>query len=107
MQRKALGVVAVAIALGAAGCGGAKPLTKAEFTRRGEAVCKRANLQGSRNYTGIEGLLTKAVAIRAGKDRRDKQARAAQRTEGHLQPVQGSACDAAGAVSALPPCDSG
>lgn len=63
MQSRALGVVAVTVAVAAAGCGGAKPLTKAEFTRRGEAICKQAGLAGPRVYTNIEGLLKKAAAV--------------------------------------------
>lgn len=64
MERKAIGAIVVALAIGAAGCGSSssdKPLTRAEFTARASAICKH------RAQTGAEAqqnARTLAAALR-------------------------------------------
>jgi hypothetical protein len=74
MQRKVAGalVVALALALGTAGCGGSGPLTKAEFVKQGNAACIKARTRAERipvdpKAKGVESLLAKAAAYEHAK----------------------------------------
>lgn len=68
MHRKVAGAVCVALALalaGVAGCGGDKPLTKAEFVRQVNAACKAPAPKTSTTSSrarGPEGFLAQILA---------------------------------------------
>lgn len=55
MHRKVAGLVAAALALGAASCGGDEPLTKAEFIRQADAVCVESRRVGTAEQSKLSG----------------------------------------------------
>jgi hypothetical protein len=50
MRRKTVGAVVVAVALGATGCGGDKPLTHAELVKQAVTICKRMQSEAGRVF---------------------------------------------------------
>jgi hypothetical protein len=68
MRRTVVAAIVVAVALGAGGCGGSEPLTRAEFVKRAEAVCTRVSKKIERTQIrGLEGLAQKLIALERGK----------------------------------------
>jgi len=71
MQRKAIGALAVALALGAGGCGGSdSTVTSASFVKQAEAACVKARAKSEAlrpGANGLEGLLEKVTMYQRGK----------------------------------------
>lgn len=62
MNRQLSVLPGIVLALGLAGCGGTDPLTKAQFIKRGNAVCQQAEHRAGRTGgTGLEGMVSSQV----------------------------------------------
>jgi hypothetical protein len=68
MRRNVVVAALAVVALGAGGCGGSDPLTRAEFVKRADAVCTRVGRETERmKVNGLEGIAAKYIALERGK----------------------------------------